>query len=357
MLNDLNMIFGRDATFNRVDTLDNNDGTCEVYLYEGNKGRIPLSRSGSGLRTLILVLAYLHLIPRLDKADLHTYLFAFEELENNLHPAVQRRLLHFLRDFGQQHGCRFFLTTHSPIEIDYFARDEHAQVLHVTHDQTNATVTTVSAYAHGRHVLDDLDLRASDILQSNGIIWVEGPSDRIYLNKWIELWTNGEYREGAHYQILFYGGKLLFHLDAREPDSSGTTIHLFTTNRNAAVLIDSDRRDSTTAINTTKQRIVDEITSAGGLAWITAGREIENYIPTDLLVAVAHLPAPPETYASVQQVIKENPTSPARLADKMALAQEITPKLTLEHLSTTSDLSKQLPLLVEQIRCWNGGKA
>ena len=32
-------------------------------------------------------------------------------------------------------------------------------------------------------VLDDLGAKASDIFQSNGIIWVEGPSDRIYIKK------------------------------------------------------------------------------------------------------------------------------------------------------------------------------
>ena len=35
--------------------------------------------------------------------------------------------------------------------------------------------------------LDDIGIKASDILQSNGIIWVEGPSDRIYINKWIDF--------------------------------------------------------------------------------------------------------------------------------------------------------------------------
>ena len=33
-------------------------------------------------------------------------------------------------------------------------------------------------------MLNDLDVRASDLLQSNGIIWVEGPSDRIYIKRW-----------------------------------------------------------------------------------------------------------------------------------------------------------------------------
>jgi len=108
----------------------------------------------------------------------------------------------------------------------------------MTHDWRRAIVTTVSDYLHGRSVLDDLDIRASDILQANGIIWVEGPSDRLYLNRWIELWTVGALREGAHYQILQYGGSLLAHLDAEPPDTPSDTIHILTLNRNAAVLLE-----------------------------------------------------------------------------------------------------------------------
>jgi putative ATP-dependent endonuclease of OLD family len=349
MLRDLNMIFEPDAHFERIDTREH-ENHWEIYLDEKHKGRIPLSASGSGLKTIILVLAYVHLIPVLDGRSPATYLFGFEELENNLHPALQRRLLHFLRQTSERVGCRFFLTTHSPIEIDYFARDEHAQVLHVTHDGKEATVTTVSGYGHGRSILDDLDLRASDLLQANGIIWVEGPSDRIYLNKWIEMWTNGTCREGAHYQILLYGGKLLAHFDAEDPHTATDTIHLLTTNRNAAILIDSDKKSQDDRINTTKQRLITEIEDKNGFAWVTAGREIENYLPTELLTSHATLRATPGPYDHVTDVI----TSPRKLTDKVALAQAITPHLTREHLEQMSDLATQLPILVAYIKRWNG---
>ena len=38
----------------------------------------------------------------------------------------------------------------------------------------------VDTYRDSCHILDDLEARASDLLQANGIVWVEGPSDRIY---------------------------------------------------------------------------------------------------------------------------------------------------------------------------------
>jgi hypothetical protein len=351
MLDDLNTIFGTDAYFTRIDTREDR-ATWEVYLDEEHKGRIRLSRSGSGLKTIILVLAYLHLLPRIDGTDPQTYLYAFEELENNLHPALQRRLLHFLKEFALKYGCHFFLTTHSPVEIDYFARDEHAQVLHITHDTKHATVTIVSAYAQGKTILDDLDLRASDILQSNGVIWVEGPSDRIYLNRWIELCTDGALREGAHYQILQYGGSLLSHLTALPPDTPSDAIHILTTNRNAAVLIDSDKHSSTDELNATKRRIIQELARISGLAWITAGRTIENYIPDSIWQPFGD--ALGQYDHAITFISDKNPAASTTLpTDKVTLARRITPQLKKEDLATL-DLTKQLASICQRIKEWNG---
>ena len=61
-------------------------------------------------------------------------------------------------------------------------------------------------------------VRTSDIrlviLQANCVVWVEGPSDRIYLKHWIEAVTS-ELIEGLHYSIMFYGGRLLSRFPPR----------------------------------------------------------------------------------------------------------------------------------------------
>jgi putative ATP-dependent endonuclease of the OLD family len=212
-LDDLNCIFEPDASFTRILVQQLGDEKAinerwEVFLEESEKGRIPLSQSGSGLKTVLLVLIYLYLVPEIEKKELSHYLFGFEELENNLHPALQRRLLSYLRKKAVEKGCRFFLTTHSSVAIDLFASDDQAQILHVTHDGKRASVRTVKTYIENCGVLDDLDIRASDLLQSNGIVWVEGPTDRLYFNHWIDVWTDRKLKEGTHYQCVFYGGRL-----------------------------------------------------------------------------------------------------------------------------------------------------
>lgn len=132
------------------------------------------------------------------------------------------------------------------------------------------------------NILDDLGLKASDLLQSNGIIWVEGPSDRIYLNKWIQLWSNNALKEGKDYQCVFYGGRLLSNiiLDKKYEDE---LVNLINVNRNSIVIIDSDKKTSHSPINSTKKRIKEDCDKNNTMYWITKGREIENYIPDALI--------------------------------------------------------------------------
>jgi len=284
LLSKLNEIFEPDATFTDIDVQQLEDKRWEVYLEEAEKRAIPLLQSGSGLKTILLVLVCLYLIPRVENRPLGQYLFGFEELENNLHPALQRRLLLFLREVAVREGCRFFLTTHSNVAIDLFANDGRSQIIHVTHDRQQATVRTVTTYVDNRGILDDLDVRASDLLQANGVVWVEGPSDRLYFNRWMDLVSGGEIREGAHYQCVFYGGRLLAHMSGADPDvDTSEAVKIFEVNRNAIVILDSDRREPGQALNETKRRIISEIEEVGDMAWVTAGRDVENYLPISAL--------------------------------------------------------------------------
>ena len=53
-------------------------------------------------------------------------------------------------------------------------------------------------------------------------------------------------------------------------------IELLKLNRFSSIVIDSDKKSEQSAINATKKRLVDEIEANKGVAWVTAGREIEN---------------------------------------------------------------------------------
>jgi ABC-type multidrug transport system ATPase subunit len=357
LLEELNKIFLTDAVFTDIVCQQLDTGAWEIYLEEEDKGRIPLSQSGSGLKTIIIVLIYIHLVPVVNKKPLSDFAFGFEELENNLHPALQRRLLSYLRNIAESHGCIFFLTTHSNVEIDLFSKDKLAQILHVTHDGITATARTVKTYIENRGILDDLDVRASDLLQSNGIIWVEGPSDRIYLNRWIELWSNGQLHEGNHYQCVFYGGRLLAHLSSEEPELVEEGISILRANRNSAILIDSDKRTQQARLNDTKRRILAEVSDNGGFSWVTKGKEIENYIPANAIATWKNQQGieQVEQYANFFEYLNNiyNGQGDYYSSKKSLLAEKLTPHMNQESLATVLDLGEKLEELCGVIRSWN----
>src|SRR5262245_35124487 len=107
LLKGLNTIFGKDGQFNEIQVklhdepnAGQSEGHWEVYLGEEKKGLIPLSSSGSGLKTVILVLLNLLVVPAIENKPKSNFAFGFEELENNLHPALLRRLFQFLENYA-----------------------------------------------------------------------------------------------------------------------------------------------------------------------------------------------------------------------------------------------------------------
>lgn len=90
LLGALNYIIYPESQYSgiKVQQIRKDDGIYwEIYLIE-NERRFPLSRMGSGLKTIILVLLNLLIIPQFEKGDKDKIIYAFEELENNLHPAI-----------------------------------------------------------------------------------------------------------------------------------------------------------------------------------------------------------------------------------------------------------------------------
>lgn len=66
------------------------------------------------------MLLNLIVIPKLAKNSSKRYVYGFEELENNLHPAMQRKVFEYLHDFATKNDVTIFLTTHSHVAINCF---------------------------------------------------------------------------------------------------------------------------------------------------------------------------------------------------------------------------------------------
>ena len=357
ILDALNKIVLPDEHFDRImcqEIISDADIKWEIHLVNEN-GRIPLSSSGSGLRTILLVLIKLFL----ESSKSQRNIFIFEELENNIHPTIQRNLFNYLYDWANEKNDIFFITTHSNIPINMFGNMPSISITHLKKDKNTNELITENAFSFSSNcdILNDLGIKASDILQSNAIIWVEGPSDRIYINKWIELASDGILRENTHYQILFYGGRLLSHLTGETKcNEPSELINLFLANRNSILVMDSDKKQPNGRINETKQRIIKEFTDSGSIAWITKGREIENYLSQSVINKAYNINKQIEPYEYIGDFLNAYRKN-AKYGDKYVRSKYQKSTDIVKHMCKDDlkvlDLEEKIGQIVQKIKDWN----
>lgn len=371
VLDALNQVFASDGHFTEIqvqqhddDKTDGQRGHWEVYLGEQTKGLIALSRSGSGLKTTILVLLNLLAIPHIEKQSPSNYVFAFEELENNLHPALLRRLIRFIEHHVLKHACNVFLTTHSGVALDYFGASDQAQVVHVKHDGQYATTSTVAAHLDRLGVIAELGAKPSELLQANGIVWVEGPSDCVYLNAWISEVSGHTLKEGRDYLCAFYGGALLARAQfATAEAADDELVNLLHVNPRVIVVCDSDRDGAGRHLKPRVRRIRAELEKIdGAVMWVTDCKEIENYLPGFVIgqaLGITVLPEDPGQYEAFFPTATRPGDSylEKRCAratyDKIDLAIAARPFMRPDVMNDRFDWAARMQQLVQTIRSWN----
>lgn len=358
LLNKLNEIMDDEYKFSNivVQTIEDKDNLVwEIFLDEENKGRIALSQSGSGLKTIILLLIFTILIPTSEKKNLKDYIFILEELENNLHPSLQRNVIKYIESLTDN-GATFFITTHSNIFIDSYSNSNNVNLYHLFKTDNKMNLIKVEHFLDRNSILNDVGFKASDILQANGVIWVEGPSDRIYINKWINLWSNGTLKEGKDYQCVFYGGRLLSHLTLSDVEIE-ELINLLKVNRNSIILIDSDKKTDHTRINNTKSRIKAECQNNNIMCWITNGREIENYVSMDIISKSLNfnLDITFNKYDDIKDILNylEENLGKKFESDKVKFAKIFTENMNIDNCKSTLDLDSNMKKVIKTISDWN----
>ena len=355
LLKAVNEIMSPEAVFEGIRVQQVQDGygnvRWEVFLKEEGMSRCPLSRMGSGLKTIILVLLNLLVIPELDEYKNKKMVYGFEELENNLHPAMQRKLFEYIYEFAEMHDVQVFITTHSHVAINAFYDKDDAGIFHVYKQDGRAFVKRIESYLDKTRILDDLDVKASDLLQSNGIIWVEGPSDRVYIKHWLDLYFPDRFVEGVHYQFLYYSGRLLSQYSAEEVTE---LISVIKTNRNAVIVMDSDKRNRNARLNDTKKRIIAEFDALGMMSWVTKGKEIENYIPKTAIEEALEvsLKAQCGQYELFPGYIEKYYRG--FTGKKVRFARCVVDHMTEENMAGMMDVKKRVTELGERIVEWNG---
>ena len=311
----------------------------DTILVHLNNRTLPLEALGTGIHEVVILAAA--------ATVMSGHVVCIEEPEIHLHPLLQRK---FLEHLGKATENQYLIATHSAHLLD----ERDVNVFHVRLSDGKSVVERAVGPSGKFKVCVDLGYRASDLLQANCIIWVEGPSDRIYVRHWLRC-VAPELIEGTHFSLMFYGGRLLSHLTANDPEVEDF-ISLRRLNRFISIIIDSDRVKPRQRLNATKMRVRDEFEHGPGFAWITAGREIENYIPASTLeyairgvhTDVVRVPDPKQFG---EPLVYFRSKGPQKEADKVKVACKVAESVPVLDVL---DLRKMVDRLVKFITEANG---
>ncbi|GGG02543.1 ATP-dependent nuclease [Paenibacillus abyssi] len=252
-------------------------------------------------------------------------LIIIDEIESHLQPGLVREVMKVIKQIG---NAQFIISTHSPIAIetateeDYLYRAQKTDGVcsysgffkHVGSDPSGARIA--------REICNELGVIPGDVLLSNCVIWVEGPSEVFWLRTWIKTYSeylvsqgklNSYLLEGLHYSLLMTGGSTISHYSFEEDIISITDIEedtllkVLKVNPNPFVMIDSDRTNIGSQKYKRFIRIAKELNRQNKThyllkdsvvdnemnieheldiipnIWILAGRELENYTHPELM--------------------------------------------------------------------------
>lgn len=295
-----------------------------------NNWPLPIESMGSGIGEIFMTCCWLAL------GENKPSMYFLEEPETHLHPALLRRYIQFLASYK---NLQLFINSHSNALLNCLTEEDRLWRME-RNRKGECTSVACRDFSSQHDILDALGINGGSLVQSNCAIWIEGPSDRAYLRKWLDQYSKERESliENADYSFVIYGGKILKHFCIG--DNITELISMLKVSRFSAVVMDKDLASRTplTKLRADKKAILEdaEKDKKHRLAILTSGREIENDIPFEIFR---------ETASSIlgHKSMNSSPLkalTPAHLPGGASFTTEIPKFLGLETEETKSAKTK-----------------
>ena len=183
--------------------------------------------------------------------------------------------------------------------------------------------------------LSELGATGLDALLYDVIIWVEGPSDKIYIEKWLNLLLNeNDATIRSQIGILPYGGKsILMHLKIED-------IKLI--NRKSIFIIDSDKKSEDDEIDPGTSNFISNCHKNDIPYWLTERRAIENYIPINILERKLNISPGILQITKYDNVCESLKRVGRNNIGKVELAKKIASEMTIQNIKEDQEFYEEI---------------
>jgi len=251
---------------------------------------------GHGTQQLISLI-FLLILPR-------NCIYIIDEPENGLHPGLQLKLLNFIKNLSKNssYNKQFIFATHSTSFIDF-----QGDCSHFVCEKSQSKFRIEYLPEENLNIVRDvLGLNPGSLLQANGIIWVEGPSDRNYVKMLFKCFDIDLDQKGV-LVIPYYGKDTLI--------KEYISLDLLNKNNpNFIIIMDSDKKGSKAGypIDQTKITLKNKFEKAGKNFWLIGKYcDIEGLLPQDVINEYFNIKLPlpkdkiKERYQKLQDYIND----------------------------------------------------
>lgn len=283
---------------------------------------VPLSERGSGVGNQFI----LSLMRTYAEMNLEgEFIVLFEEPENSLHPTAIREMCRVFDKLARD-GTQTILSTHSQSLINIV---EDGNIILTEKDQNGETsyeVLTDNRYT----AIEEIGARPSDILQSDFVLYVEGPTDQVIID---EIISNAGFEIPQQVTVHGAGGSNLEHqID-----------HLKELSQNCSILLDRDA-DSTEERGPQTERISDAAEKNGIPCTILDKVQIERYFDEQVIQEYYEESIDFSLYESTKEALKSTSTG-YNVNDARNIA-----KLSYDEFDGFPELEVEVQTALEPIR-------